>query len=230
MARSQVPILDQSDTRAKSRSTGARRQYKGQNTLKAVDRRLAERLLNILGSPRIEIVLWDGQQVALSPSMYEARLVIHDRRTLVQLVADPELQFGEAYSLGRVDIEGDLVAFLEAVYRAKENAFNQRGLRKVVSDWYDPHSRNTLSNARDNIHHHYAKTIEHWLARYEAAAENVATMFDPTFVRMWRLYLAGSLAAFTTGRLQVFQVVFARAGYNRIPQTRNHVYLPYGDL
>ena len=34
-------------------------------------------------------------------------------------------------------------------------------------------------------------------------------MFDEKFVRMWRLYLAGSVAAFTTGTLQLFQVVFA---------------------
>ena len=34
-------------------------------------------------------------------------------------------------------------------------------------------------------------------------------MFDESFVRMWRLYLLGSRAAFTTGEMQLFQVVFA---------------------
>jgi cyclopropane-fatty-acyl-phospholipid synthase len=34
-------------------------------------------------------------------------------------------------------------------------------------------------------------------------------MFDERFVRMWRLYLAGSRAAFETGWLQLFQLVFA---------------------
>jgi cyclopropane-fatty-acyl-phospholipid synthase len=36
-------------------------------------------------------------------------------------------------------------------------------------------------------------------------------MFDETFVRAWRLYLAGSEVGFTTGYLQLFQLTFARA-------------------
>jgi len=49
-------------------------------------------------------------------------------------------------------------------------------------------------------------------------------MFDEKFVRMWRLYLAGSIAAFSTGSLQLFQVVFAPGESNDIPWTRAHVY------
>jgi cyclopropane-fatty-acyl-phospholipid synthase len=45
-------------------------------------------------------------------------------------------------------------------------------------------------------------------------------MFDEAFVRAWRLYLAGSLAAFRSGSLQLFQVLFARHGSNEIPWTR----------
>jgi cyclopropane-fatty-acyl-phospholipid synthase len=48
----------------------------------------------------------------------------------------------------------------------------------------------------------------------------VAEMFDPEFVRMWRLYLAGSSAAFVSGWLQLFQIVFARATNNQLPWTR----------
>jgi cyclopropane-fatty-acyl-phospholipid synthase len=39
-------------------------------------------------------------------------------------------------------------------------------------------------------------------------------------VRAWRLYLAGSEAAFTTGWMQLFQVVFARGSRNTPPWTR----------
>ena len=49
-------------------------------------------------------------------------------------------------------------------------------------------------------------------------------MFDERFVRMWRLYLAGSIAAFTTGKLQLFQVVFAPGENNEIPWTRADIY------
>jgi cyclopropane-fatty-acyl-phospholipid synthase len=50
-------------------------------------------------------------------------------------------------------------------------------------------------------------------------------MFDAAFVRAWRLYLAGSIAAFTTGTLQLFQVLFARNACACLPQTRAHLYL-----
>ena len=78
----------------------------------------------------------------------------------------------------------------------------------------------------ENLRLHYAKTLEHWLARYEASIGRVAQIFDPAFVRAWRLYLAGSLAAFRSGDMQLFQVSFSRSGHNRIPWTRQYLYTP----
>jgi cyclopropane-fatty-acyl-phospholipid synthase len=72
----------------------------------------------------------------------------------------------------------------------------------------------------ENLRLHYASTIDHWRRRFEGASDDVARMFDETFVRAWRLYLAGSQAAFTTGTMQLFQVVFARGASNGIPWTR----------
>jgi cyclopropane-fatty-acyl-phospholipid synthase len=76
----------------------------------------------------------------------------------------------------------------------------------------------------ENLRLHYAQTLRHWLARFESASERVRAMFDERFVRMWRLYLAGSVAAFTTGTLQLFQVVFAPGTSNDVPWTRAHLY------
>ena len=76
----------------------------------------------------------------------------------------------------------------------------------------------------ENLRLHYAQTLRHWLALYEAASGRVREMFDERFVRMWRLYLAGSAAAFSTGTLQLFQVVFASADNNDVPWTRAHLY------
>lgn len=76
----------------------------------------------------------------------------------------------------------------------------------------------------ENLRPHYAKTLEHWLERFENSAEQVSQRFGPEFVRTWRLYLASAIAGFRTGNLQVFQVLFARAGCHRIPWTRAHLY------
>ena len=76
----------------------------------------------------------------------------------------------------------------------------------------------------ENLRPHYAKTLEHWLERYEAHLSQVRGLFDEPFVRAWRLYLAGSIAAFTTSRLQLFQVLFSRPGRRDNPWTRDHLY------
>ncbi|MBL8265167.1 SAM-dependent methyltransferase [Steroidobacter sp.] len=78
----------------------------------------------------------------------------------------------------------------------------------------------------ENIRLHYAKTLDWWWQLYEQSRDKVAKMFDENFVRMWRLYLAGSRAAFTTGEMQLFQVVFSGSTNNRIPMTREHLYRP----
>jgi cyclopropane-fatty-acyl-phospholipid synthase len=76
----------------------------------------------------------------------------------------------------------------------------------------------------ENLRLHYAQTLQGWRQNFENAADRVAKMFDEKFVRMWRLYLAGSEAAFITGDLQLFQVVFAPRANNNIPWTREHLY------
>ena len=76
----------------------------------------------------------------------------------------------------------------------------------------------------ENLRLHYAQTLRHWLALFEGANERVRSMFDEKFVRMWRLYLAGSVAGFATGSLQLFQVLFAPGESNDVPWTRAHLY------
>ena len=76
----------------------------------------------------------------------------------------------------------------------------------------------------ENLRLHYAKTIMDWLERYERVFDQVAEMYDENFARAWRMYLAGSIAGFTTGWLQLFQVVFTRSTVNDIPWTRSHLY------
>jgi cyclopropane-fatty-acyl-phospholipid synthase len=76
----------------------------------------------------------------------------------------------------------------------------------------------------ENLRLHYARTLEHWLERFERVAANVREMFDERFVGMWRMYLSGSAATFRAGGLQLFQVVFARGASNDIPWTREHLY------
>jgi cyclopropane-fatty-acyl-phospholipid synthase len=396
----------------------------------ATSRWLLKKLYQGAGRPPARLSLWDGTEVGVSGRSALARVRIHNLSTLLRLLAYPDLYFGEAYMSGELEVEGDLVAFLEAVYRARapvpgqgqgfRNRFAGRGLTR--------RRRNTLDGSRSNIHHHYdlgndfyqlwldaeamqytcayfpqadatleaaqvakldhvcrklqlqpgdtvveagcgwgglarhmarhygarvrafnisreqllfarervraeglesrveyieddyrnvngdcdvfvsvgmlehvgtehypdmaevidrvlkpdgrglihsigrnraigpmnawiekrifpgayppslremmtifehrdlsvldvenlrlhyAATLRHWLQRYERNADRVREMFDERFVRAWRLYLCGSIAAFNAGQLQLFQVVFNRATCNVLPPIREHVY------
>jgi len=94
---------------------------------------------------------------------------------------------------------------------------------KEMMDIFEPYDLSVLDV--ENLRLHYAKTLEHWLVRFDANEEKITQQFDENFIRAWRLYLAGSIAAFQTGELQLFQVVFSRQENNQIPWTRTHLYI-----
>jgi len=390
----------------------------------AVEKLLVARAMRAFGNPPVQVVLWDGQEITDYKGNAVARVLIRDRGALFKLFSDPELYFGELYSDQRIEVQGDLLEFLDAVYRVWPLASESR-VGMLLSPFYDAR-RNTLSGSRRNIHHHYdigndfyklwldermlytcayfpapdisledaqlakmdhvcrklrlkpgekvvetgcgwgalalhmakhygarvtaynisteqiafarqrakteglegqvefieddyrnvsgkfdvfvsvgmlehvgtdhyqelgavidrslkkdgrglihsiglnyprpmdpwternifpganppslaqmmqifepydfsvldvenlrlhyAKTLEHWLQRYENNVDRVTEMFDMSFVRTWRLYLAGSLTAFKTGGMQLFQVSFTRACNNDIPWTRQFLY------
>jgi cyclopropane-fatty-acyl-phospholipid synthase len=388
--------------------------------------RLLRRLLSELGDPPVEFILWSGERIAPASSTPAIKIRVHDRATLLRVVRDPQVQFGDAYADGRVEVEGDLIELIGMIYRGMASTEGKLSLRARLAGWLSRSQRNTLAGSRRNIHHHYdigndfyalwlgetmaytcayypstaasleqaqiakmdhvcrklqlkagdsvveagcgwgslalhmasrygarvrafnisreqvayareqakqqrlddrvefiqddyrnisgrydvfasigmlehvgrenyaelgrvvrrslnaagrglihsigrnrpgllhpwivrrifpgayapslgemmqifepsglsildvenirlhyALTLRHWLDRYRAAEDRVRKMFDDTFVRMWRLYLAGSIAGFETGTLQLFQVLFTTPDNNRIPLTRQHLY------
>jgi cyclopropane-fatty-acyl-phospholipid synthase len=76
----------------------------------------------------------------------------------------------------------------------------------------------------ENLRLHYARTLAHWLGRFESVVDRVRARFGEQFVRMWRLYLAISQASFSAGNHQLFQVVFAPWTNNDVPWSRAHLY------
>jgi cyclopropane-fatty-acyl-phospholipid synthase len=76
----------------------------------------------------------------------------------------------------------------------------------------------------ENLRLHYAQTLRHWLERFEEHVETIRQHYDEEFVRTWRLYLSGSVAAFMAGSLQLFQIVFTQPDNNEIPWTRSALY------
>ena len=107
---------------------------------------------------------------------------------------------------------------LHFIGRSYKGAFSRWIRKRIFPGAYAPtlaEAMNILQPHRydvldvENLRSHYARTIEHWLERFEASGERVSEMYGDWFRRAWRLYLAGSIAAFHTGTLQLFQVSFA---------------------
>ena len=88
---------------------------------------------------------------------------------------------------------------------------------------FEPHRFSIIDV--ENLRLHYARTCATWLQNFEAETDKIAEMYGDEFVRMWRLYLAGSSAGFQSGELQLYQVLFAPRGNNKVPWTREYQYL-----
>ncbi|WP_025770466.1 SAM-dependent methyltransferase [Thioalkalivibrio sp. HK1] len=94
-------------------------------------------------------------------------------------------------------------------------------LREMM-DIFEPHNFSIIDI--ENLRLHYARTLREWLTRFDRVVETVRAKYDESFVRAWRLYLAGCSAAFASNSLQLFQVVCAPSGNNKVPWTRAHIY------
>ena len=75
----------------------------------------------------------------------------------------------------------------------------------------EPHGFSVLHV--EDLRRHYVLTLEHWRDRFERTAPRITAEYGERFTRMWRCYLAGAHAGFAAGYLQLFQVTFARRGW-----------------
>ena len=124
-------------------------------TVWALDRWLARAVLVGTGRPALAIVLWNGEEFVPEGQKPVLRLIFRSRLALLLMLLHPELKFGDLYSIGQIDVEGDFLAGLEAVYRAMHGPARSR-YQKLLGFLQRYRSRsNTLRAARDNIHHHY---------------------------------------------------------------------------
>jgi cyclopropane-fatty-acyl-phospholipid synthase len=95
-------------------------------------------------------------------------------------------------------------------------------LAEVISEILGPAGMSVLDV--ENLRLHYARTLEQWSERFAAAADRVCAMHGEEFYHAWELYLAGSEAAFRTGWMQLFQIVFAPNGSSPPFPTRAALY------
>jgi cyclopropane-fatty-acyl-phospholipid synthase len=78
----------------------------------------------------------------------------------------------------------------------------------------------------ESLREHYALTLRHWVQRLEAKTEQAKSIVGDTTYRVWRLYMSGAAHAFTTGRLNLYQVLLSKPedGDSHQPLTREDWY------
>ena len=69
---------------------------------------------------------------------------------------------------------------------------------------------------------HYARTLHHWRHRFDHHKEDMRTLYDDRFVRMWDFYLAASEAYFLQGAGMVLQIQLAH-DQQAVPLTRDYI-------
>jgi cyclopropane-fatty-acyl-phospholipid synthase len=74
----------------------------------------------------------------------------------------------------------------------------------------------------ESLREHYALTLRHWLRRLEAKAEEATQLTNQETYRIWRLYIAASVHAFSIGRVNLYQTLLVKPlrGFSGVPLTR----------
>jgi hypothetical protein len=84
------------------------------------------------GTP-LKFALWDGSEYGEGSGEEGICVHIGDRSALYRFVYNPEVQFGDLYTLGRIDVKGDLVRAVESAYAALDQPPGRwYWLRRVV--------------------------------------------------------------------------------------------------
>ena len=118
------------------------------------ERWLLARLLHAIGDPPLHFLLWDGSEFCFSATKPIGRILIRDRATLLNLLLNPNLKFGDGYSAGAIEIDGDFIDCLKALISTAPRRVDQ-GVAGRMQRFFPNLKAHSLCAARDNIHRHY---------------------------------------------------------------------------
>lgn len=130
-------------------------------------------------------------------------------------------------------LENHGLSMLHCITGRNENQVNSWIDKYIFPGGYIPSIRELISEITSNnfyltdlesLRRHYAITLEHWAKNFEDAVPEVKKTKDEAFIRMWRLYLNGSAAAFNCGNIDLHQFLFTKGVDNELPLTREYMY------
>lgn len=72
----------------------------------------------------------------------------------------------------------------------------------------------------ENLRNHYNKTLLCWEKNFKEHEDEIRSMFDEKFIRMWELYLCSCAATFHNGVIDLHQVLMTKGVNNSLPLVR----------
>lgn len=123
--------------------------------LSAVEKRLANTLLQCMGNPPIFITLPDGSECYGTERKPKLGFRILNQKTLWRFLTNPSLCFGEDYAAGHIEITGNLVDFLLAVYQSRPQQHQMNWLSRYVTEGLSRRHNNGYAHSKANVYHHY---------------------------------------------------------------------------
>ena len=117
------------------------------NASTSLDRWALARIRDMVATARLRFRLWDGFELLSDSGAPVGTMVFKNRRALLSWIWNPDLNFGETYMFGAIDVRGDLVAVLSEIYRALSS--------DTPRHWRLLQRSNDQRAARENVHHHY---------------------------------------------------------------------------
>jgi cyclopropane-fatty-acyl-phospholipid synthase len=78
----------------------------------------------------------------------------------------------------------------------------------------------------ESLRQHYALTLDHWVRRLEANADDARRIVGDIHYRIWRLYMTGGAHRFRANWMSVFQTLLSKPdrGLSAVPLTREDWY------
>lgn len=140
---------------------------------------------------------------------------------------------GEFFQTVQKSLKPGGLALLHFITSVKEEPINNWVEKYIFPGGYIPTLPEILNHleARDlriwdieNLAPHYRLTLDIWSERFEKVVPQVLKQFNERFVRMWRLYLRTSSAAFREGAVEIHQILVSRGLTENLPLTREDIY------
>lgn len=125
------------------------------------------------------------------------------------------------------------LAMLHTITAVNEKPMNSWMERRIFPGTYLPTVPEFLGHCAaqglrcwdvENLAPHYRRTLDCWSDNFEQAVDQIRTMYDERFVRLWRLYLRSCSVAFSEGLVEIHQMLVSNGEPRELPLTRCDLY------